>query len=80
MFEVAGMTPQESRPSGRGQRHWNATPRGESQTRLESLESERPSAPAEERDYADIGPKADARMKDALKAKKASNVSDTPMA
>lgn len=79
MFGTAGMTPQESRPSGRGQRHWQATPRGESQSRLDSLESERPSAPSEDKDYGDIGPKADARMKDALKAKKASSVSDTPM-
>ena len=78
MFGTAGMTPQESRPSGRGQRHWQATPRGESQSRLDSLESERPSAPSEDKDYGDIGPKADARMKDALKAKKASSVTDTP--
>jgi hypothetical protein len=78
MFGTAGMTPQESRPYGRGQRHWQATPRGESQSRLDSLESERPSAPSEDKDYGDIGPKADARMKDALKAKKASSVTDTP--
>jgi hypothetical protein len=79
MFKTADMVPTESRPSGRGQRHWQATPRGESQTRLESLESERPSAPSEDKDYGDIGPKADARIKDALKAKKASSVTDTPM-
>jgi hypothetical protein len=78
MFKTADMVPTESRPSGRGQRHWQATPRGESQTRLDSLESELPSTSSEDKDYGDIGPAANARMKDALKAKKASSASDTP--
>lgn len=79
MFKTADMVPTDSRPSGRGQRHWNATPRGESQTRLEALESERPEPRAEERDYADIGPKSKARVQGAAKARKASSVTDTPM-
>lgn len=68
IFKHADMTTADTRPTSRGSRHWQATPRGQAKTRAEALESERPAPRAEERDYADIGPKAEASVKSKLES------------